>query len=116
MPKTKRKTMARVTSRIVLRALKNWEKASSAYLVDCNKRLIKKPDAKRRRLRLRNRLTFNRLISVIKMESAELSSEVANDKTTKLRTHSSVGPSGGMRIPRMLRLPSHKPRSLRARK
>jgi hypothetical protein len=66
MTKTKRKPQAPVRStRLVLRVLRKWEKSASAYMVDCNTRLIKKPDAKRERLRLENRIAFNRLTDVI---------------------------------------------------
>jgi hypothetical protein len=54
------------STHLVLRNLRNWEKASSAYMVDCNTRPIKKPDATRERLRLANRIAFNRLTDTLK--------------------------------------------------
>ena len=52
-------------ARLVGRALRRWERASSAYMVDCNTRLINKPDTKRERLRLENRIAFNRLTDAL---------------------------------------------------
>jgi hypothetical protein len=43
-----------------------WVRASRAYNIDCNMRVLKKPDAKRKKLRAKSEETFSALMKTLK--------------------------------------------------